>query len=182
MNKTSFLILLITLLTLGSCGNTMTATRHDGRTQGGISRSHILEIEDIEYAMANIVGELAREGVLSRESTVALGTKVTEFTGIHNMSATPMERNGLRISLCDYLMRDLVKFRMCTVVSNAAESDYGIKVIISGGMPRVSDEGSMLGTRTHDSRWNVSLQLWKLTSDTPELVFATSEIIQKTTR
>ena len=182
MNKIPIIILLIALLTLGSCGNTMTATRQDGSTRGGVSRSHILEMEDLEYAMSKIVTSLANAGVLSRESTVALGTKVTEFAGIQNMSATQMESNGWRISLCDYLMRDLVKFRMCTVISNAAESDYGIKLIISGGVPRVSKERSMLGTSTHDSRWNVSLQLWKLTSDTPELVFATSEIIQKITR
>jgi hypothetical protein len=174
MNKSPIIILLITLLTFGSCGNT--AIRDQG-----ISRSHIPEIEDIEFAMANIVRELMDAGVLSRESTVALGTRVTEFAGIHNMSATPMESNGMRELFSNYLMIDLVKYAMCTVIRNATESDYGIKLIISDGMPRVSNEGSMLGTNTHDSRWNVSLQLWKLTSDTPELVFATSQIIQKTT-
>ena len=164
MNKSPIIILLITLLTFGSCSSTV--TRDQGAHLGGISRSHILEIEDIEYAMANIVAELAREGVLSHESTVALGTKVTEFTGIHNESTTMMDHNGMKMSLRRYLMEDLVKRAMCKVTNNAAESDYGIKVIISGGMPRVS----------------VALQLWKLTSDTPELVFATSEIIQKITR
>ena len=77
MNKP---LLLITLLTFGSCSST--TTRDQGAHLGGISRSHILETEDMEYAMAYIVGELAWAGVLSHESTVALG-RSSEACNVH---------------------------------------------------------------------------------------------------
>jgi hypothetical protein len=166
MNKIRFIILLITLLTLGSCSSS--PTRADGRTSSGLSASARLRGEDIEYAMASIVAKLANAGVLSRESTVALGTEgMNQYTGLHN----PLRHE---ISSWKALMSE-----MCTVTNNAAESDYSIKITLSGGTSD-SNERSIFGTSPQGSRFNISFQLWKLTPDAPELVFATNEIIQET--
>jgi hypothetical protein len=133
--------------------------------KGGQRASASLEIEDFAYAMESIMARLSSAGVLSSESTVALGTRITELAGMQNSSSQQMEHIQGRLE--SIILEWIVERRISTVIKNPAKSDYSFRITISGGE-----------SISRDPRFNISFQLWKSTPDTHELVFAASEIVQ----
>jgi hypothetical protein len=161
-----------------SCGST--TTRQAGDQQGGQTVVGKVQLEDFEFAMSKLIVALSDSGVLSSDTTVFFlkdGTH-TPIAGVDNKSTTPMDHNGMKISLCNYLMNDLYKRDMCELVATAKGYDrakYGLKVLIVN--EAVTGERKIIGKADESNRIVMTFELYDLESES--IAFISSEVVQK---
>lgn len=94
------------------------------------------------------------------------------------MSTTKMERNGMKISLCNYLMNDMYKLNMCKMVATPKGYDrahYGLKVLIVN--EKAVEQGNLFFEADESNRIVMTFELYDLESE--NIAFISSEVVQK---
>ena len=163
-----------------SCGST--TTRHDGMATGGIANVERVQLEDMEFTVSNLVGALDSSGILDINKTIFFNKseQPTATSGVDNKTTTNMERNGHRIQLSNYLVNDLIKRKMCKVVTTARgynTANYSLKVLLVN--EHSTGDKKWIGERDQSNRIVIHFELYDIESGSENIVFASSEIVQK---
>jgi hypothetical protein len=163
-----------------SCGST--TTRQAGNQQGGITKIETVQLEDMEFTISNLVEALASSAILDKSKTVYIlkGGKFNDISGVENKSTTKMETNGHRIQLTNYLINDLIKMKMCDVVTTESGynyANYSLKVLIVNEL--VTGDENLVGKKDQSNRVVIHFELFDIDQRKQNVVFASSEIVQK---
>ena len=165
-----------------SCGST--TTRHQGSTQGGLTQIGTVQLEDMEYTISNLIKALHESGTLGLNKTGFFNKSGHSATsGVDNKTRTKMEANGWRIQLSNYLVNDLIKTDMCKVVTGAKgynTANYSLKVLIVNEHVVEEDQALFdLSSKDQSNRIVIHFELYDIDGRAENLVFASSEIVQK---
>ena len=166
-----------------SCGST--TTRGSGMATGGQTSLANVQLEDMEFAIGQLIGNLGGFEKLNESITVYFNKEgeVTATSGVDNRTTTPMERNGHRIQLSNYLVNDLIKSKVCKVVTTARgynTANYSLKVLIVNEHVVEEDQAFFdLSSKDQSNRIVMHFELYDIDSGSENIVFASSEIVQK---
>jgi hypothetical protein len=165
-----------------SCGST--TTRHQGATQGGLTQIGTVQLEDMEFTISNLVLALHQSKILDQSKTVYFNKSGHSATsGVEDKTDTKMEANGHRIQLSNYLVNDLLKRKMCKVVTTDRGYDtanYSLKVLIVDEHVVEEDQALLdFSSKDQSNRIVIHFELYDISGRAETIAFASSEIVQK---